>query len=224
VATQFGLDPLSILAFNKIQSPRLIRPGRTLRIPDQDGIMVPLDEPTSVQELANRYGVFRDRILAANRLPISQWTVQGDVFVPGGHYSSEERRELLGEEFLWPTIGGRISSFFGRRNDPFTGARSYHAGLDIANYYGAPVLAAQDGIVVSTTFDAILGNHIVIDQGQGYISIYGHLSAFLTKPGNRVKAGQRIGRVGSTGYSTGPHLHFAAYRWKRLLNPMSLFG
>jgi murein DD-endopeptidase MepM/ murein hydrolase activator NlpD len=146
------------------------------------------------------------------------------VFIPGAQVDPVELRRMLGQEFFWPTKGGRISSYFGRRDDPFTGVPTNHSGVDIAINYGAPVLSAGDGVVSATGFNAILGNYIRIDQGQGYAAVYGHLSAILTKPGRRVLAGQTIGKVGSTGYSTGPHLHFSAYRWNRLLNPMTLFG
>ena len=65
---------------------------------------------------------------------------------------------------------------------------------------------------------------VIVDQGQGFTAVFGHLSKILTYEGKKLKCGQLIGRVGSTGYSTGPHLHFTAYRWGRLLNPMMLFG
>ena len=224
VADQLGLDPTSLLAFNQIKSPRMLRPGLVLKVPDRDGIAVRLDQPSTVSGLALQYHVFPEAIRFANRLSPEQEAVAGVVFVPGVTYSRSERRALLGEQFLWPTIGGRISSFFGRRNDPFTGAKTLHSGLDIANYMGAPVLAARDGVVVSMGFNSVLGNHIVVRHDLGYTTVYGHLSTFVTSPGARVRAGQLIGRVGATGYATGPHVHFSAYHWGRLLNPMTLFG
>jgi murein DD-endopeptidase MepM/ murein hydrolase activator NlpD len=224
VAGQLGLEPTSLLAFNEIKSPRVLRPGLVLKVPDRDGIAVRLDQPSSVSGLALQYHVFPDAIRFANRLSPDRETVAGMVLIPGVTYSRSERRVLLGEQFLWPTVGGRISSFFGRRNDPFTGAKTLHSGLDIANYLGAPVLAARDGVVESIGFDSVLGNHIVVKHDLGYVTVYGHLSAFVTHEGAWVKAGQLIGRVGATGYATGPHVHFSAYHWGRLLNPMTLFG
>lgn len=224
VARRAGLTVETVLSFNQIQSPRTLRPGHTLKLPNRDGILVSLSEPKPVTVLADAYQVFPELIVLANGLPAFTKDVEGGVFIPGGRMDPLELRKTLGEYFLWPTKGGRISSYFGRRNDPFTGAKSTHSGVDIANYYGAPVLAAGDGIVTFTGYDSILGNHIKVNQGQGFVAVYGHLSAILTKPGKRVKGGQLIGKVGSTGYSTGPHLHFGAYRWNKLLNPMMLFG
>jgi murein DD-endopeptidase MepM/ murein hydrolase activator NlpD len=224
VAKTSGLTVETILSFNKIRSPRTLRPGQTLQLPNRDGILVALEAPEPVATLADTYQVYPELIVLANHLPEYTKKVEGGVFIPGGRLDPLELRKMLGEYFLWPTKGGRISSFFGRRNDPFTGERSTHSGVDIANYFGAPALAAGDGVVVATGYDSILGNFIQVNQGQGFLSVYGHLSAILTKVGSRVKGGQLIGKVGSTGYSTGPHLHFGAYRWNKLLNPMSLFG
>lgn len=224
VARKTGLTVETLLSFNRIQSPRMLRPGQVLQVPGRNGILLSLEQPQPLQALASTYGVYPDLIRLANQLPASLSTVQGRVFVPGGRMDPLELRKTLGEYFLWPTKGGRITSYFGRRNDPFTGARTSHSGVDIANYHGAPVLAAGDGVVTATGYNSVLGNNITINHGQGFVAVYGHLSAILTKPGRRVVGGQLIGRVGSTGYSTGPHLHFTAYRWNRLLDPMTLFG
>lgn len=224
VAHKTGLTVETLLSFNRIRSPRLLRPGQVLQVPARNGILLNLEEPLPLSDLASTYGVYPDLIRLANRLPASLGTVQGSVFVPGGRMDPLELRKTLGEYFLWPTKGGRITSYFGRRNDPFTGLKTTHSGVDIANYHGAPVLAAGDGVVTATGYNSILGNNITVNHGQGFVAVYGHLSAILTKPGKRVVGGQLIGRVGSTGYSTGPHLHFTAYRWNRLLDPMTLFG
>lgn len=224
VAKNAGLTVETVLSFNKIQSPRTLRPGQTLQLPSRDGIWVALESPRPVAALADTYQVYPELIVLANRLPEFTKSVEGGVFIPGGKLDPLELRKLLGEYFLWPTKGGRITSFFGRRNDPFTGLKSSHSGVDIATYHGAPVLAAGSGTVMATGYDSILGNYIKVNQGQGFVAVYGHLSAILTQPGRKIAGGQLIGKVGSTGYSTGPHLHFSAYRWGKLLNPMSLFG
>lgn len=224
VAKRYGITVETVLSYNRIQSPRYLRAGQTLEVPDRDGIVISLKTSSPITDLADQYGVFPELILLANQLPEDTKSVEGEVFVPGAKMDPTELRKLLGEYFAWPTVGGRISSRFGLREDPFTGRKSSHSGVDIATYHGAPVLAAGDGVVIYTGFNSVLGNHIKIDQGQGFVSLYGHLSAINTKVGKKVRAGQLIGRVGSTGYSTGPHLHFTAYRWGRLLNPMMLFG
>ena len=102
-----------------------------------------------------------------------------------------------------------LTSTFGYRSDPFTGAKRMHAGLDMAGNTGLSIYATGDGTVVSAHFNAYgYGREIEIDHGFGYTTVYGHLSKILVKKGDRIKRGQLIGELGSTGRSTGPHLHY----------------
>ncbi len=109
-----------------------------------------------------------------------------------------------------PTTG-RISSQFGFRDDPFTGERKFHGGMDIATPIGTPIAAAYGGRVIESIHsDTGYGNHIIIQHADGLITIYGHCSKLLVETGTVVRAGEIIAEVGSTGNSTGPHLHFEA--------------
>jgi cell division protein FtsB len=121
-----------------------------------------------------------------------------------------------------PTIipcDGFVSRGYGMHNDPFTGTYQMHNGLDIAAPKGTPVYATAEGIVIGTTYQAGLGNLIVIDHGNGYSTTYGHLSKIMVAAGHRVNRGEIIGQVGSTGYSTGPHLHYEVHENGRPVNP-----
>ncbi len=109
--------------------------------------------------------------------------------------------------FLWPARGA-FTSGFGMRNHPIFRIRRMHSGVDIAAPRGAPVVAAWDGTVLYTGWFGGYGKIVIIDHGDGLSTLYAHLSAILTRPGARVRKGQVIGRVGSTGFSTGPHVHF----------------
>lgn len=109
---------------------------------------------------------------------------------------------------IWPVLTRKFSSGFGIRRDPFTGNPSFHDGLDIEARIGDPVFAAADGKVITTGFDSEHGNYIVIDHGRQLQTMYLHLSKFDVKPGDAVQKGDLIGRVGTTGRSTGPHLHY----------------
>lgn len=117
--------------------------------------------------------------------------------------------------------GKRISSLYGYRIHPITGKRRFHEGLDIAANYGNGVYAYTDGKVVQAGWNGGYGNCILIDHGNGLKTRYGHLSKFLVRVGQRVKTGERIGAVGSTGNSTGPHLHFEVIKWGRTQNPLN---
>lgn len=110
-------------------------------------------------------------------------------------------------QFLWPARGV-FTSGFGMRRHPIFGIRSMHRGQDIAASYGAPVVAAADGVVIYTGWFGGYGKIVILDHGGNVSSLYAHLSGILVTTGQAVKRGQPIGRVGSTGYSTGPHVHF----------------
>jgi len=107
----------------------------------------------------------------------------------------------------WP-LRGRITSTFGYRRNPFGRGRNFHTGLDVAAPYGEVIRAADGGEVILAGWWNGYGKAIVIDHGKGRTTVYGHMSRLYMQAGNQVKKGQIIGLVGSTGYSTGPHLHF----------------
>jgi murein DD-endopeptidase MepM/ murein hydrolase activator NlpD len=114
---------------------------------------------------------------------------------------------------------GYISSRYGARSDPFGRGRAHHAGIDIDANTGDPVTAAAEGVVAFAGVRSGYGNVVEIDHGNGYRTIYAHNSANLVKAGDVVRAGQQIAKVGSTGRSTGSHLHFEVILNGRQVNP-----
>ncbi len=122
--------------------------------------------------------------------------------------------------FIWPCpASGRISSAFGDRSSPTEGASTNHKGIDIPAPSGSSIVAAADGKVVISTYSYSAGNYIMIDHGGGLTTVYMHCSQLLVKEGETVKQGQTIAKVGSTGYSTGPHLHFGVRSGGSYVNP-----
>ena len=119
---------------------------------------------------------------------------------------------------IWP-VKGFITSGFGSRSDPFDGEPEYHQGIDISAPYGSPVAAPAAGLIIAAGWRRGLGQAIEISHGNGLSTVYGHLSKILVKPGQEVKRNQRIGLVGSTGRSTGAHLHYEVHRGGRPVNP-----
>jgi murein DD-endopeptidase MepM/ murein hydrolase activator NlpD len=117
---------------------------------------------------------------------------------------------------------GRMSSNFGMRRHPILGYARMHKGVDIAAPWGAPVFAAADGVVQMAGRHSGYGNFIKLSHGGGNGSGYGHLSRIMVRPGQQVRRGQRIGAVGSTGLSTGPHLHYEWYKNGMAINPRSV--
>lgn len=119
---------------------------------------------------------------------------------------------------IWPT-NGWPSSGVGWRLDPFTGKQAWHSGLDIAAAFGNPVVAPADGYVIQTTYDKYYGNSIQINHGGGLTTLYGHLSKIEVNSGQKVKRGEEIGKVGSTGRSLGTHLHYEIRNNGKIVDP-----
>ena len=117
-----------------------------------------------------------------------------------------------------------VASGFGYRTDPFTKARKMHEGMDFTAKTGTPIFASGDGIVVRADNSASgFGNHIVIRHGYGYESLYAHLSKYKCRAGQRVKRGDIIGYVGSTGRSEAPHLHYEVHKNGKVVNPLNFY-
>lgn len=125
-------------------------------------------------------------------------------------------------QFTWPCPSSHnVTSPFGDRNSPTAGASSNHKGIDIGASSGSPIVAAAAGTVTVSTYSESAGNYVTIDHGNGFHTVYMHASARYVKVGQKVSAGQQIAAVGSTGYSTGPHLHFGVMKNGVYVNPMN---
>lgn len=118
-----------------------------------------------------------------------------------------------------PVRRGWVSSGYGRRSDPFSGRRTLHKGVDFAAPHGSDVISAAAGVVTMAQDYKGYGKLVEINHGNGYVTRYGHNSAITVKVGERVEKGQLIAKVGSTGRSTGPHLHFEVRRNGAVVNP-----
>jgi murein DD-endopeptidase MepM/ murein hydrolase activator NlpD len=135
-------------------------------------------------------------------------------------------RQLLWLQTL-PTgvpIGGdfKVTSGFGMRNDPFTGTLARHEGLDFTAVSGTSILATADGIVTRSGWEDTYGNIVEVTHAEGFMTRYAHISKRHVTEGQSVKRGQKIAAVGSTGRSTGPHLHYEVFRYGRVLNPIQV--
>ena len=123
--------------------------------------------------------------------------------------------------FIWPCPAyTRISSYFGPRPQPVPGASTNHKGIDLAAPYGSNILASAAGVVTTAKYSASAGNYVVIAHGNGMSTVYMHASSLLVSVGQTVSQGQVIAKVGSTGYSSGNHLHFGVIKNGTYVNPL----
>jgi murein DD-endopeptidase MepM/ murein hydrolase activator NlpD len=138
---------------------------------------------------------------------------------------SVERRHALASATpsVWP-VAGWLTSTYGNRRDPITRGADFHPGLDISADWGQPVLATGDATVGIAGPNGAYGNMVVLDHGFGIVTKYGHLSRFAVRAGQQVTRGDVIGYVGSTGRSTGAHLHYEIWMNGRLTDPMTLLA
>jgi len=149
--------------------------------------------------------------------------VQGDWIAT---QLSEVEKALAHREEVWsatPSIApamGLMTDGFGGRSDPVTGRHALHKGLDISARRGTPVIAPADGVVVFTGVSGGLGKTVRIAHGLGYTTVYGHLDRIEVEPGEEVQRGQKIGALGNSGRSTGPHLHYEVHVDGEAVNPL----
>ncbi|SMG37373.1 M23 family metallopeptidase [Paenibacillus aquistagni] len=122
--------------------------------------------------------------------------------------AKEQQQHIARTPSYWPTNSRRITSSFGYRTDPITGHAAFHAGLDIGGKIGDPIYAAAEGKVLETGYHYARGNYIILSHRSGLESWYMHLSKAEVDVGAAIEKGERIGTMGTTGHSTGPHLHF----------------
>ncbi|MGH9391968.1 MAG: M23 family metallopeptidase, partial [Vicinamibacteria bacterium] len=134
-------------------------------------------------------------------------------------FYEQNKLMLASTPSIWP-VRGYFSSSFGIRNDPFTGEREMHYGIDVSTVTGRPVVATADGIVLYASRRGTYGNIVVIDHKFGVMTRYAHLSGFNTRAGKQVKRGDVVGFVGTTGRSRAPHLHYEVWVQDRPVAPL----
>ena len=224
IALKAGLTNIStLIAVNGIDNVRTLRAGQKLRIPNQDGLTYSVARGDTINGLSLKFHVSMEEILDVNDLSSKSLSVGQEIFIPGAKMDMSKLQQAMGEMFKCPISAKyRLTSRFGPRADPFSGARSNHTGIDMACPTGTPITATASGTVAFTGVNPVFGNYVIIKHANGYQSLYGHMSMIIAKKGQRVSQGTRIGLVGSTGYSTGPHLHFTVYKNGKLVNPMTL--
>jgi murein DD-endopeptidase MepM/ murein hydrolase activator NlpD len=134
------------------------------------------------------------------------------------NFFESDSLRLASTPSIMPTAGW-MSSVFGHRNDPFTEAWTMHWGIDVSTNIGNPIVATADGIVIKVQSDKYLGKNVTISHGNGFTTVYGHMSNFAVKAGQKVKRRDIIGYIGQTGKAAGPHVHYEVHRDGKRVDP-----
>ncbi|MCL6449979.1 MAG: M23 family metallopeptidase [Acetobacteraceae bacterium] len=223
IARQYGLTVESLSASNGLPDADHILPGQRLLVAPGGGAVHRVEPGDCVWRLARRYGVDADAIVSRNRLERPDFLAVGQLLVIPGAAAPSSQSLAAAQvasrpaALAWP-VRGRISSYFG----PRWGRR--HDGVDIAAAYGTPIRAAAAGRVRLAGWMGGYGRTVIIDHSGGLTTLYGHASQLLVRAGQRVAAGETVARVGSSGNSTGPHLHFEVRVGGKARNPLNYLG
>lgn len=232
IAHRFGVNVGTILWANNRSEGQYVRPGDILKIPPVSGVLVAVKKGDTLLALAKKYGSDANDIMRVNRLvPDESLPLGLEIILPGGRppYAApvairepvptggprppgaDLTRTPLAK-LLWPTSGRVITQYYGWR----------HTGLDIDGDYSSPIYAAHDGEVITAGWNkGGYGLQIVVQAPNGVMTRYAHASKLFVKAGNRVRKGEVIAMVGTTGRSTGTHVHFEVYVNGKRANPLS---
>lgn len=226
IAKKFGLRNIStLISVNDISNVRQLGAGQKLKIPSIDGIIYTVKKGDSLDSIVAKYNVKLATILDVNELNSDVLSAGQQLFIPGAAMDSKSLKEAMGELFIMPIKSKfRWSSPYGKRIDPIAGVSSFHTGTDMACPTGTPIYAAMSGTIATAGVSRIYGNYVIIEHGNGYQTLYAHMSKIIATKGQWVSQGTKIGLVGSTGYSTGPHLHFTVYKNGKMINPMTILN
>jgi murein DD-endopeptidase MepM/ murein hydrolase activator NlpD len=219
IASEAGISVDTLVQVNQLTDPAHLANGQALLVPPIDGSMVKVDPSESLASLASDFGLDTAELRAVNGLGLDV-TVPRELFVPsstGKRRQAKDHPEGNGGRqhlvrFGWPTHGIITQGF-----------SPYHLGIDIANEFGTPEMAADAGRVVFAGWGSY-GIYVEIDHGNGFHTVYGHMSAVLVTAGQPVTKGERIGLMGATGIATGDHLHFEIRFQGAPQNPLELLS
>lgn len=216
VASRLNVPYSAIATLNRLAGPSLDGVEELL-LPGVPGVFLPLSPSTDLEY------IMADVRSDLDALVVTVAGFDGQTvyrFFPGQDFAADERRAFLGQLFRHPLHSARVSSPFGPRTNPFTGAWTMHYGVDFAAPTGTPVVAARGGVVSDTGYDLVMGNYVLLTHTGGFETFYGHLEFVTVSLNQQVASGMMMGVVGATGVTTGSHLHFEIRHNGRHRNPL----
>lgn len=229
IAKRFNVSVNTLLWANNLSAYSLIRPGNKLIILPVSGVLHKIKKGDTLASLAKKYNAEVNKILLANQIiNEEQISIGQNLIIPGGEIKPsalaptnslasnlrKKSNETNAGGYIWPTNARHITQYFTWR----------HNGLDIAGPTGSPIYAAKPGRIITAGWNRSgYGNYIIMQHADGSKTLYGHMSKLYVKIGNQVEQGETIGAMGSTGRSTGSHLHFEVIINGGRFNPLSYF-
>ena len=232
IANRFAITQKTILSANNMANVNFIKPGQELLIPPITGVLHKVTKGDTIASIAKKYKVAEQDVLDFNHLAdAGAISPDQSIMVPGGELPEPvpapaapgrqpsyggtapgSAPAIGGGKLNWPTVGRKINQYF----------RYGHTGIDAECKYSDPLYAAREGTVSAVIYQRYgYGYHVMINHGGGLTTLYGHASKIFVKPGQRVSRGQSIAMCGSTGRSTGTHVHFETIVNGRKVNPLS---
>lgn len=234
IAKKHGVDIDTLIGANPCWDTLLAKIEQRIIVPSDRGVIHFINDFDEIEDLLKIYKTDMSNIIVQELPSLYRYYYKffGNVG-PVAIFIKKARPttltmtpELAGQfrirEMFRSPLGGRFSSFFGSRRHPIFRVRRFHNGIDIATRHGTWVGSACKGRVVSAGWMGGYGKAVVINHPNGFRTLYGHLSRIHVRVGQNVSAGKLIGKVGSTGWSTGPHLHFTLWHNGKLMNPMEV--
>lgn len=214
VSARCNLPYETIATLNRINGTDIVLHGKTLILPTSPGLFLPSDPKTPLEVL------LAEKYLAGS--DYSWYTLDGIkfFFIQNARLSSTERAFFLDSALQLPLPNGVLTSDYGIRKSPITGQHTFHDGVDFAAPEGSLVIACKSGLVEKTGFSEVYGNFVILKHDEKTRSFYAHLLDINVKTGDLVYSRDTIGRLGSTGLSTGPHLHFEIWIDGKTVNPL----
>ncbi|HEY8541415.1 MAG TPA: M23 family metallopeptidase [Pseudothermotoga sp.] len=217
IAKKFKVSASTILDWNNLSNPLKLKPGQQITIPQPEGFIYNVKQGDSLYTIARMFFTTVSDIMLANELS-SDFIKPGQrLFIPQKSIGKAFNTE---KGYIWP-IYGVISSPYGWRVHPVNKQMSFHSGLDIAAPEGTPIFSSTSGVVSFAGEKSGYGLMVEVKSSNNTIR-YGHLSKITVYVGQKVERGTLLGRVGSTGVSTGPHLHFEVLVNDSTVNPLAL--
>ncbi|MEQ8173790.1 MAG: M23 family metallopeptidase [Syntrophomonadaceae bacterium] len=222
ICQKYQTDLESVKAVNGLDEQSVLSIGQKLQIPGNMNRIHAVKKGETLWDIARKYNVSLEQLCSLNQgvnaenLKIGMnLTLPDSARKTSSVYTTPSRGTASTAFFTWP-IRGAITSSYGWRSSGF------HHGTDISARYGDSIQAAAAGVVAYTGYNGVYGKMIVIEHSDGSETLYAHLSSIGVSTGQRVKRGEAIGKIGTTGNSTGPHLHFEVKKGRKYVNPVNV--